>query len=727
MRRRPLAAVITVSLAVALASAAPRPCRGSDAAAASGQRAPASPPGSAELHRAGRYAEALAALRDELAARPGDPLLLYNRACLENRLGRGQEALASLQAALAAGFDDLEFAAADADLRDGDAAPQLARAIAGERARRGDMSRRRGARLAQGVAVTLPLEPAPGDPAPDGSRVTVTWQPTHLDLRLEAPDGPGRWLRAGESVPWSGTGGLVVALGPLAADGSGETEDAFVFGFGFEDGAATGGVFVAAGGAWQRVRELAPKIRGAGSERLVVDIAIPWSAIAPYHPLVDAELGLNIALLGRGGSPGPRLMPARVIDRPVSPRHLAARLECEAATAGHGAIAGRTPGALVQGGALAVNLVAVSAQAGHGTLTLAFSDSEGRPLLGGDAAAAQDVELAVGVTRLNRAVDFSRLRPGPCHVRAELALPDGARASWATWLLNLGPDWQAGYLEAIGALPAGEQPTANYFLERIGAAVAAHRGRRDPGPLATTMADLNLMLARFEATGSLVPAEGLGAFVYPGPGGAPRLCRLVLPPGRPADAPLQPVVLAGHAEAESPRLAERLLRLLTAGDSPGGNAGARAAWPVFVVAPAVAGRDLQPAAELAACVRWAAARYGAGRCLVAAQQAAVAPAIELAAGGQAGVAGLQLFIDGRLPPWPQERPLPAPPAGLSLAWVEFAQETAVAGGGRALGAALRQRGWTLEATDVAGSSGFTQVADRAHLWQAAQAALPAAR
>ena len=113
--------------------------------------------------------------------------------------------------------------------------------------------------------------------------------------------------------------------------------------------------------------------------------------------------------------------------------------------------------------------------------------------------------------------------------------------------------------------------------------------------------------------------------------------------------------------------------------------------------------------------------------MLAAQQAAVAAAIEQAAGGQAGVAGLQLFIDGRLPPWPQERPLPAPPAGLSLAWVEFAQETAVAGGGRALGAALRQRGWTLEATDVAGSSGFTQVADRAHLWQAAQAALPAAR
>ena len=725
MRSRPSAAVFASALAMAtalaLAPAAPPPCRASADVGTAGSTAAPARQGSAELHRAGRYAEALAALREELAARPGDPLLLYNRACLENRLGRAKEALASLQAALAAGFDDLEFAAADEDLRGGDAAPRLAQAIADERARRGGMSGRRGARLAQGVAVTLPLEPAPGDPAPDGARVTVTWQPTHLDLRLEAPDGPGRWLRAGDSVPWNGTGGLVVVLGPLAADGSGETTDAFVFGFGLEKNAGTGAVFVA-GGGWQRVRELAPKIRGAGSERLVVDIAIPWSAIAPYHPLVDAELGLNVALLGVGGSPGPRLMPARVLDRLAAPRHLAARLECDGATAAHGALAGRTPGSLVKGDQLALNLVAVSAQAGRGTLTLAFRDSEGHSLLGGDAAAPQEVDLATGITRLNRAVAFAGLRPGPCHVRADLALPDGARAEWATWLLNLGPDWEAGYRRAIVALPADEQPTAAYFLERIEAAVAAHRGRRDPGPLATTMADLNLMLARFDDSGSILPAEGLSPFVYAGPGGASRLCRLVLPPGRPQDAPLQPVVVAGHGEADAPRLAERLLRLLASGEG-GGSAGraAGAPWPVFVVAPAVAGRDLQAPAELEACVRWAGARFGAGRCLVAAQQAAVAPAIELAAGGRAGLEGLQLFIDGRLPPWPAGRELPPPPA-LPVAWVEFTQETAAAGGGRELGAALRQRGWRLQESNVAGGAAFTQVADHACLWQAALAA-----
>ncbi len=689
--------------------------------------APASAPQTesvAELQRAGRVAEALAALQRELAARPGDPLLLYNQACLENRLGHGDRAVASLRAALAAGYDDLAHATADPDLRLGDAAPRLARLLADERERRAQMSARRGVRLVEGVAATLPLEPAPGDGAPDGSRVTVTWRSSHLELRLEAPDERGRWLPAGEAAPWSGSGGLLVVLGPAAGDGSGETADAFVFGFGLEKNAGVGAVFLPAVGAWQRVRELAPKIRGAGSDRLVIDVSIPWTALAPYHPLVDAELGLNVALVGRGGSPGPRLMPARVLARAGEARHLTARLECETASAAPGSFAGRTSATLVKGGQVAVNLVAVSAAAGTGTLTLAFSDSDGNPLLPAEAAGPQDVALDAGVTRLNRAVDFGRLRPGPCHVSAGLVLPGGQRVEWATWLLNLGPDWQTAYLDAIRPLPPDEQPTARYFLERIEAAVEAHRGRRDPGALATTLADLNLMLARFGQSGSLLPEEGLAPFVYPGPGGADRLCRLVLPPGRPPQAPLRPVVLAGHPEADAPRLAERVLRFLAAGgDGALPAAGGREVWPVFVIAPAAADR----ADELDACLRWAGARFGAGAGLLAAQLTAVAPALELAAGGQPPLAGLQLFVGGALGPWPADRAVPPPPPGLPVTWVECRQETAAAGGGRALGAALRARGWQLQSIDVAGGAAFTQVADRVCLWEAALAAAGAGR
>jgi hypothetical protein len=704
------AAALSLALGTSVtANAAGTPAGGTGSAAG---RAP----GVAELQKAGRVAEALEALRRELAARPGDPLLLYNQACLENRLGQGDRAVASLRAALAAGYDDLAYAATDPDLRLGGAAPRLAALVAEERARRGDLAARRGARLTQGTPSTLVLEPAPGDEAPDGSRVAVTWHPSHLELSLKLRDARRRWLSTGESVPWNGTGGVLVVLGPHAGDGTGETGDAFVLGFGLEKDTPVGAMYVPAAGGWQRVRELAPKISRGDPDRLVVDIAIPWTAIAPYHPLVDAALGLNVAVFGRGGSPGPRLMPARVLERAAESRHLAVRLDCETATAAHGSFAGRTPGSLVRGGQLALNLVAVSATEGRGTLRLAFSDSDGNPLLGGGVA-DEAVELVAGVTRLNRAVDFRQLRPGPCHVSAELRLPDGAAVAWATWLLNLGPDWEAAYLDATAPLPPDEQPTALYYLERVGVAVAAHRGRRDPGALATTMADLNLMLARFAQTGSLLPAEGLAPFIYPGPDGESRLCRLVFPPGRPAGAPLRPVVLAGHDDADAPRLADRILRFVSAGD--GGKAraaGDGTTWPVFVVAPAVADQ----AEELDACVRWAGARFGAGACLLSAQQAAVAPALELAARDRAGVSGLQLFVDGTLAPWPGDRDVPSPPA-LPVAWVEFREETAVSGGGRALAAALRKRGWRLQVTDVAGGANFTQVADRACLWEAALA------
>jgi hypothetical protein len=177
------------------------------------------------------------------------------------------------------------------------------------------------------------------------------------------------------------------------------------------------------------------------------------------------------------------------------------------------------------------------------------------------------------------------------------------------------------------------------------------------------------------------------------------------------------VVLAGHDDADAPRLADRILRFVSTGD--GGKAraaGDGTTWPVFVVAPAVADQ----AEELDACVRWAGARFGAGACLLSAQQAAVAPALELAARDRAGVSGLQLFVDGTLAPWPGDRDVPSPPA-LPVAWVEFREETAVSGGGRALAAALRKRGWRLQVTDVAGGANFTQVADRACLWEAALA------
>lgn len=677
----------------------------------------------AELQRAGRIDEALALCRQENATRPGDALMLYNQACLENRSGQAEAALATLRAALDAGFDDFAHALADPDLQGADAG-RFKQVIGDRVQRRGAMSARRGAVLADGRPQTLALEPAPGQGPADGARVTLTWQPAGLDLRLELDDTDGRWLPAPESRPWSGEGGVLLALGPLDPD-SGETTDSFVFGFGLEKDAGVGALFVVETGQWQRVREVTPKVRGAGTARLVLDATIPWLAIAPYHPLVDPVLGINVTLLGRGGSTGPRLMPATVLDRPGAPRHLAARLDFTVDGAASGALQGRSPTSIITGTTTAINLVATSAAAGTGRLTLDFQDGEGHSLLA-DGPATQDVDLVAGLTRINRAVDFSQVRVGPCRVSATLVFADGSRGAWSAWLLNLGPDWEPRYREAISGLPADEQPTANYYLAAIVRAVDAHRARRHPGALATTLGDLNLMLARFRDTGSVVPAEGLSTFVYPGPGGEDRLCHFVLPPGRPAGAPLTPVILGGHSPGDAPRVAERIVRFLA---SPEGTpqADGAGAWPVFVVAPGERGmatRDSDAEAELRACARWARERFGAPGVLLAAQRGAVGPALALARLPEAGVRGLLLFADRELDPWPGQTAeavaarLGPPQAGIPVTWLEFPQETALGGGSRTLASALRRAGWLLQEETVRGASNFTQVADRTCRWQA---------
>lgn len=676
-----------------------------------------------ELQRAGRIDEALALCRQENAARPGDALMLYNQACLENRSGQAEAALASLRASLDAGFDDFAHALTDPDLQGADAA-RFKQVVEDRVQRRSAMSARRGAILAPALPQTLALEPAPGQGPSDGARVTLTWQPAGLDLRLELDDTDGRWLPAPECRPWSGEGGVLMALGPLDPE-SGETTDSFVFGFGLEKDAGVGALFVVETGQWQRVRELTPKVRGAGTARLVLDVNIPWLAIAPYHPLVDPVLGLNVTLLGRGGSVGPRLMPATVLDRPGAPRHLAARVDFTVDSAAAGALQGRTPTSIITGTTTAINLVATGAAAGTGRLTLDFQDGEGHSLLA-EGPATQDVDMVAGLTRINRAVDFSQVPVGPCRVSASLVFPDGGRGDWSAWLLNLGPDWEPRYREAIAGLPADEQPTANYYLAAIARAVDAHRARRHPGALATTLGDLNLMLARFRDTGSLVPAEGLSAFVYPGPGGEDRLCHLVMPPGRPAGAPLVPVVLGGHAAGDAPRMAERIVRFVASAEGAPRPEGIRT-WPVFIVAPGEHGmtpRESDGEAELRACAGWARGRFGATGVLLAAQHGAVGPALALARLPEAGVRGLLVFADRELDPWPGQTAevlaarLGPPPAGVPVTWTDFSQETALGGGGRTLATALRQAGWLLQEESVRGGSNFTQVADRTCRWQA---------
>jgi hypothetical protein len=72
--------------------------------------------GFVELYRNGDYEGALAACRNGLTAYPGNALMLYNIACLENLLGHPEEALEPLRESLAAWPEYKELAAGDDDL-----------------------------------------------------------------------------------------------------------------------------------------------------------------------------------------------------------------------------------------------------------------------------------------------------------------------------------------------------------------------------------------------------------------------------------------------------------------------------------------------------------------------------------------------------------------------------------------------------------------------------------
>ena len=67
--------------------------------------------------RGGRVDEALAIIREGLAARPDEPSLLYSAACYESLSGRLPDALAHLRRVVALDPSYLKHAADDADLR----------------------------------------------------------------------------------------------------------------------------------------------------------------------------------------------------------------------------------------------------------------------------------------------------------------------------------------------------------------------------------------------------------------------------------------------------------------------------------------------------------------------------------------------------------------------------------------------------------------------------------
>ncbi|MBE0564903.1 MAG: hypothetical protein IH621_03030, partial [Krumholzibacteria bacterium] len=377
------------------------------------------------------------------------------------------------------------------------------------------------------------------------------------------------------------------------------------------------------------------------------------------------------------------------------------------------AFLGRLADSIVPGGVLDFELVAVVPRAGPGTLSIDFLDNRARSVLP-DGPQAGRIDLAAGLQRLPRQASFVGLPTGAYQLRAELGLPGGGSAVWSTTILNLATGWADSLAARTAAVAPLERRTATHLLAVARAAVAAHVPRRHPGPLATTLGDLDAMLARAARSGSLLPAEGPGLLVYPGADGTDRLCSVYRPApgaGRGAETPL---LVIDHAPGGEDRLVERLARFYSHGDLTG--AGDRR--PLYLVPhlPATGRTDAARAA-----LEFARALFGRDLLPVAGVDAGAGTALQLATGGD-GVAGLMILAGARTEPWPLADEaflagqLADLPAGMPIDWTDFSRETALAGQGAALLRLLEQAGAQVTARRAGGGLGLSQAADRIVLW-----------
>lgn len=653
----------------------------------------------------------------------------YNEACRLSLLGDVPAALEAFGLAMAAGFDLLSLAETDPDLANLRQDPGFGDLIAARRLELRLLAAERGLTLAAGQWTPWSdLEPEPGKSGPEPPpRLRLRWVPEGLDFELSLTGG---WaaLHGGKGAPppWQGGPGLLLTLAapdpaePLA------TAAYSLLGFGLDKTVPVGGLFSPLLG-WHQVLELDPTLHldpQAGTA--VMTGRIPWRACEPFHPLADARLGFNAALRV---PEGPDFRQAHLLpdQAAFSPGGLARRLvplDFVQESETRQMLVGKVSSSLSSAQPLELALLAVAAEAGAGALALDFTDNQGRSVFG-PAPLAGAVTLGQGLNRLTRQADLSALDPGLYTVRAELTFPSGQTAVWSTRVLHLGARWREDFGRRIAALPENERRTGSYYLTTITDALARLAPRHDPGAIATTLSDLDRILTRAEATGTILPESGTMLLIYPGPGGQDRLGTLFLPRGHAARGPANPVLLLTDMGGLEPRLAWRLSHWYQGELEPAQQTTSLS--PIYLIPQVVsAPGDRDPETDLAeaqAALAWIREYFGVDRVSLCGVDGLGGAALRLAHDRPDQLRAVQILAGRRLAPWPGDaagslaaRLRPAPP-DLPLTWVDFVQETALGGQGPALLAAVRDLGYLVtESPPVRGGLNFSQVADHTVLW-----------
>ncbi|RKZ14593.1 hypothetical protein DRQ50_08745 [bacterium] len=679
-----------------------------------------------DLLRAGEYDTALPLARDYVRDHGDDADMFYNLACLEARAGTPEQALAALRDAYALRLDVLDGARDDPDLASVQGDPAFNDLLAERDGRLALLAMERGADL--GLAATsrvLNLHPTTPVGPDDLVSLDITWEPRGLRLDLKLT---GLWSAVGNAAspaPWRGGPGAVVTLAVPDRDPAWTSGNFWLFAFGMETASPAGALWIPGQRRWQRVLELDPKARYNADGALELTLMLPWSSVMPFHPLVDMEMGLNVAVR----APAPdgsgylvaELLPDGTHFTPSAPVRRVVPLTFDDETTDEETFLGRLDDSISLDTPLGIDLVGLTRAPGRAYLTVDVLDRDRRSVVPGGTRTG-GMELVSGANRVSRELDFTGLDTGLYLVRATLEFPSGNDAVWSTGVLHLQTGWQDKLQTGIATLGDEDRPTAAYLLDQVTRAVADHLPRRHPGAIAATLADLRDMLERSRRQGSIMPEAGPFLLVADGPGGDLRVCPGYRTPA-PAAANRRPVLVLTDLRGYEDRYVERIDRFMTyekpTMDNP-------MLAPDFLlpglVWPPVRVGDA-PLAEARAALAWALERYGVEQLELAGVGFAAGVALQLAAAEPQAVSRLALLVGKDLAPWPEAPDnyiatrLEGLDRNLPVTWYDFDDETRIRSQAGQIRGVMSELGMTA-VTDVriTGALNLTQAADRIVLW-----------
>jgi len=675
------------------------------------------------LIRAGRNEEALRLSRRYLDHFPDDAGVLYNLACLEERSGDREAAWQALAAAVQRGFDDFRAMADDPDLAAMITDPRFAELKQQRLAALEQLARLRAQQLRAGIwSADLPLAAVSGSEL-IAAAVTGTCKlrfnagSLEIEATLRDPHA------AGQAPPWRGGPGLFVNVVVPPDSGGIAAETFFACAFGLEARRPLGAVIVAnPQHRWHLVAELAPKLHLApDGETVTYTVILPWTTLAPYGPLTDPRLGINVVYRSidqDGRSQLAALLPDPVYASTSAAYRRFVPLTLEPGSALPSSLGGKVTAAIIGDATVAAEIVAWSPESVSGELVVALTRQNGARI---DTLQSRSytVDLSTGLERWQPTLAAVELPVASLELSARLRLTTGEDLAWRTALLHLESGWLESARRRRAELESTERATVGYRLDAIALTLKTSPERADPSALATTVVETDAMLERAARTGSVLPAQGRILMVYRGPGGEDRLCSLFLPEFRSESSPLL-LVLPPH-----PRLASELAR--QTGLQLGPAADPESGLPVVAVPHQVwpaAGQSC--CAEVAACRAWATTYLRTPSVLLAGVDAAAGLALQASLDHAQAQSAVCLIAGGGFAPWPEastavvlDEVRRASPT-LPYYWTRFRDETRRSGQADAVFAAMQQTHLNIALNSlVGGGLSLSQASGRIAQWATA--------